>query len=234
MDFMLYYRNSTHERSFSMQAPAVCIAGWSNAGKTTLMERLIPALTTKGLRVGVIKHTHHPLPTDKPGCDTQRYRTAGASVVALAAPEGMLLTEHRPQNLTQALAALHEVDLVLVEGFDKEACLPTLEVWRDTSQPMRSSVKWRRALVTDLPCASDVPVFSPEDVEDIADCVLSLAAEQQTQADEAALTVLVNGQPLPIVPFVQKMLAGSLRGMLAALDGCPADCDVTINMKGKR
>ena len=66
-----------------MHVPAICIAGWSDSGKTTLIERLIPLLTVRGLRVGVVKHTHHALEMDKPGSDTDRYRSAGASAVAV-------------------------------------------------------------------------------------------------------------------------------------------------------
>ena len=102
-----------------MHVPAICIAGWSDSGKTTLIERLIPLLTVRGLRVGVVKHTHHALEMDKPGSDTDRYRSAGASAVALAAPDGTGVLDARPARLTEALAALHNVDLILVEGFDQ-------------------------------------------------------------------------------------------------------------------
>ena len=56
---------------------AVCIAGWSDSGKTTLIERLIPLLMGRGLRVGVVKHTHHSLP----------WINTEATPTAIAAPE---------------------------------------------------------------------------------------------------------------------------------------------------
>ena len=82
-----------------MHVPAICIAGWSDSGKTTLIERLIPLLTARGLRVGVVKHTHHALEMDKPGSDTDRYRSVGASAVALAAPDGTGVLDARPARL---------------------------------------------------------------------------------------------------------------------------------------
>ena len=57
------------------------------------------------------------------------------SAVALAAPDGTGVLDARPARLTEALAVLHNVDLILVEGFDQEACLPALEVWRTPETP---------------------------------------------------------------------------------------------------
>ena len=115
---------------------AVCIAGWSDSGKTTLIERLIPLLMGRGLRVGVVKHTHHSLSMDQHGSDTDRYRGSGAAAVVLAAPDGTALLDSRPMNLAQTLALMPDMDLILVEGFDREAHLPTLEVWRTQDAPL--------------------------------------------------------------------------------------------------
>ena len=56
-----------------MSIPAICIVGWANSGKTTLIEGLLRQLTAQGMRVGVIKHAHHPLPEDEAGKDTARF-----------------------------------------------------------------------------------------------------------------------------------------------------------------
>ena len=215
-----------------MHVPAICIAGWSDSGKTTLIERLIPLLTARGLRVGVVKHTHHALEMDKPGSDTDRYRSAGASAMALAAPDGTGVLDARPARLTEALAALHNVDLILVEGFDQEACLPALEVWRTPETPMRSREQWRRAVITDLPCEGPLPVFSSSATDSIADFLLTLAEEQRQRA-VPGLSVSLDGQALYLAPFVQRMLAGALDGMLRTLDGYHEGCEITLRMKSK-
>ncbi|MBI4412783.1 MAG: molybdopterin-guanine dinucleotide biosynthesis protein MobB, partial [candidate division NC10 bacterium] len=36
--------------------PVIAIVGRTGAGKTALLERLIPALTARGYRVGTVKH----------------------------------------------------------------------------------------------------------------------------------------------------------------------------------
>ena len=66
--------------------PYFSFVGRSNTGKTTVIERLIPILVGKGLKVAVIKHHPHDFEIDKPGKDTYRYKQAGATMGILASP----------------------------------------------------------------------------------------------------------------------------------------------------
>jgi molybdopterin-guanine dinucleotide biosynthesis protein B len=112
------------------------IAGYSGAGKTTLLEQLLPRLIAAGLRVSVIKQSHHDVAVDAPGKDSWRHRQAGAQEVLLTSPHRwMLVGELRgaPEpDLAAHLARLAPCDLVLVEGF-RHADLPKLEVWRQAN-----------------------------------------------------------------------------------------------------
>lgn len=120
----------------------VGFAGSSGAGKTTLIEGLIPALRRRGLRVSVMKHSHCGLETDRPGKDTWRHREAGAYEVLAASPERLVLQRsfERPQERTvhELIPALHPgVDWVLVEGW-RDSNLLKVEVWRTaTGKPVR-------------------------------------------------------------------------------------------------
>lgn len=109
------------------------IAGRSGSGKTTLMEKLLPRLTGRGLRVSVLKHTHHDFDIDRPGKDSFRHREAGASEVLLAGgSRWALMNELRgcPEpTLAEYVAHFSPCDLVLVEGFKDEA-IAKLEVYR--------------------------------------------------------------------------------------------------------
>ncbi len=109
-------------------------AGFSGSGKTTLVEKLIPELKARGLRVSVVKHAHHKFDIDQPGKDTFRHREAGAFEVVVASGKRLALLREfeKPSELKvhHLIAELYDgVDWVLVEGF-KESDLPKIEVWR--------------------------------------------------------------------------------------------------------
>jgi molybdopterin-guanine dinucleotide biosynthesis protein B len=102
-------------------------------GKTTLLERLVPALTARGLTVSLIKHSHKAIEIDRPGKDSYRLRQAGCSeVLLLGDGRWALMHELRGADeppLEYLLSRLQHCDLVLVEGF-KGGDFPKLEVWR--------------------------------------------------------------------------------------------------------
>ena len=108
------------------------VAGWSGAGKTTLIEALLPRLRARGLRVSTIKHAHHGFDLDTPGKDSFRHRAAGAHEVLVASGRRWALlheVEGAEPTLSALLARLSPVDLVLVEGF-KSNPVAKLEVHR--------------------------------------------------------------------------------------------------------
>jgi molybdopterin-guanine dinucleotide biosynthesis protein B len=109
------------------------LAGWSGAGKTTLMTRLIPELAARGIAVSTLKHAHHAFDIDQPGKDSYAHRSAGARQVLVAgAQRWALLSELRgaaEPTLGALLRRLDPVDLVIVEGFKRDAH-PKIEVHR--------------------------------------------------------------------------------------------------------
>jgi len=150
------------------------IAGWQNSGKTTLVRQLLPELTAGGLRVSTVKHAHHSFDIDQPGKDSYVHRHAGATEVMVAsAGRWALIHEHRgaPEpDLSQLLAHMSPVDLILVEGFKRELH-PKLEVHRlGNSKPfLHPQDHGIVALAVDGP-VSDVPlpVLNLDDVAGIA------------------------------------------------------------------
>ncbi|UVW29830.1 molybdopterin-guanine dinucleotide biosynthesis protein B [Massilia sp. H6] len=109
------------------------VVGWSGSGKTTLLEHLIGRLAGQGLRVNIVKHSHHDIELEAPRKDSARLRMAGAAEVMIASPYRVaILRELRgaaEPSLAEHLARLAPADLTLVEGYKWER-IPKLEVFR--------------------------------------------------------------------------------------------------------
>ena len=90
-------------------------------------------LAGQGLRVNIIKHSHHDIELEPPRKDSARLRMAGAAEVMIASPFRIaVMRELRgaPEpSLAEHLAHLSPADLTLVEGYKWEP-LPKLEVYR--------------------------------------------------------------------------------------------------------
>lgn len=114
-------------------SPVLAVVGWSGSGKTTLLEFLVAQLAARGLRVNIVKHSHHDIELEPPRKDSARLRMAGAAEVMIASPyRYAILRELRGEGepaLAEQLARLAPADLTLVEGYKWEP-LPKLEVFR--------------------------------------------------------------------------------------------------------
>ncbi len=101
------------------------VAGFKNAGKTTLVEKLVAELTRRGRRVSTVKHAHHSFDIDHQGRDSFRHRQAGASEVAVVSmSRWAIIHESRGEpepSLQDVLAKLGPCDLVIVEGYKRDA-----------------------------------------------------------------------------------------------------------------
>ena len=154
----------------SLKHPAVlAVSGLHNSGKTTLLEKLLPALRSRGLKVGVIKHDGHDFTPDVPGTDSYRLREAGAEGVAVYSGQRYLLTEAfrlTEQDLL-ALFERHGYDLVLLEGF-KDSGWPKIEVVRREISDTPVSFQ-PLAVVGDIPDAD----FGLEETQALADWLVA-------------------------------------------------------------
>jgi len=157
------------------------IAGHSGMGKTTLLERLIPALSARGLVVSLIKHSHKNVDIDRPGKDSYRLRESGCKeVLLLGNDRWALMHELRaaPEpSLDYLLDRMAHCDLVLVEGF-KNGHFPKLEVWRQAVGKPPLSPEWPGivAIASDTPVpGAGVPVLDLGNLDALVECVLQHA-----------------------------------------------------------
>ena len=168
------------------------LTGWSGAGKTTLVTKLIPALTARGLRVSTIKHAHHTFDVDKPGKDSHRHREAGATEVLISsAARWALMHENRDDDepgLEALLAHMTAVDLVLVEGFKSEGH-DKIEVHRrGLEKPLlcRADHSFIALAANYQPDDLNIPLLDLDDVAAVADFVTDYCNADYCRSGELA------------------------------------------------
>lgn len=168
------------------------IAGHSGMGKTTLLERLVPEISSRGLSVSLIKHSHKNIDIDRPGKDSYRLREAGCKEVLLLGNDRWALMHElcgAPEpSLDYLLDRMQNCDFVLIEGF-KHGNFPKLEVWRYELEKQTLWPDWPGIVAI----ASDKPPSSPDqtgvtpglthldlaDITSIANFVLDRAETRQ-------------------------------------------------------
>ena len=154
------------------------VVGWKNAGKTGLMERLVAEITGRGFSVSTVKHAHHVFDVDQKGKDSYRHRTAGATEVLLASRKRFALMhelrEEAEPELDDLLAKLAPVDLVLIEGYKRDAHAKVEAFRAETGNPLISQDDPTvRAVASDTPLTLKRPVFDLNDTAAIADFILA-------------------------------------------------------------
>jgi molybdopterin-guanine dinucleotide biosynthesis adapter protein len=158
-------------------------AGYSGSGKTTLLTQLIARLKARGLRIGVVKHTHHEFDIDHPGKDSYELRHAGAARIAIGSSKRWALVTERPTPVEPTLGEMLGVlgadalDLILVEGFRHEP-FPKIEVHRPSlgRDLLAASDASIIAIATDVPTLDGpaLPRLGLNDVAAIETFVLEL------------------------------------------------------------
>ena len=170
----------------------VGLAGWSGAGKTTLVTNVIPVLVRRGLKIATVKHAHHDFDTDQPGKDSWLHRRAGASEVAVISSKRWAIVhelgDEAEPSLEDALARLSPVDLVIVEGFKRHSH-PKLEVYRAAvGKPLlHPEDDCIVAVATDAPLPqAQVPVIMLDDIMTIANVLQAEAVPREQMTKVAA------------------------------------------------
>lgn len=158
-----------------MAIPIISIVGKSNIGKTTLLEKVIRELKTRGYRVATIKHHVHWFEIDQPGKDTWRHAEAGSDVVVIAAPNRLAMVRRLEAELSldQIAEMITDVDIIITEGY-KRGSKPKIEVSREARSRELICVREELiALATDRyhPEMEGVPQFDLDDAASLTDLI---------------------------------------------------------------
>lgn len=166
--------------------PAFGISGWKNSGKTGLTVRLVEELTARGYRISTVKHAHHDFDIDKPGADSYRHREAGAGEVAIVSGARFAIMHElrgaEEPTLSEILSRMAPCDLVLVEGYKREA-IPKIELRRlesKSGEPLAPNDPHIVAIAADHPIEKQaLPVFDINDTMAISDFIVCVTGAQK-------------------------------------------------------
>ncbi len=155
--------------------PVVSIVGKSDSGKTTFLEKLISELSGRGVRVATAKHHIHDYDIDVPGKDSWRHARAGAMATMVSSPDKFALIERVEREFTlpelARIAADAGCDLLLTEGYKREATVRVEIARRERSDELLSSASELIGVVTDMPeiVPDGVAAFDLDDASGVAD-----------------------------------------------------------------
>jgi molybdopterin-guanine dinucleotide biosynthesis protein MobB len=195
--------------------PVVSIVGASKSGKTTLIERLIGELKSRGYRVATIKHSHHKLSFDEPGKDSWRHVQAGSEATLISTDDSTVLIKPTGQSLEQLMPLFgEEYDIILTEGFSHEGT-PKIEVRRKQAGPPLPALKKVFAIASDEPPKTKTRHFSLEDTKGLAD----LLEKGFILPQQERLSLYVNNAPIKLSSFPRQIVANILLALAASLKG---------------
>ena len=196
--------------------PVVSVVGHSNSGKTTLVEKIVPELRSRGYRVATVKHAQE-IQLDQPGTDSWRHIAAGSQTMVLATGDRVVLIKPTP-----ALVGLDEVvrllgedyDIIIAEGFKGESA-PKIEVQRNATGPLLTDLKGLFAVVSDEKLQTKARQFAWSDIKLLVD----LIEEGFIKPQQEHLSVYVNGSPVVLSSFPKEFVRNMMLAMASSLKG---------------
>ena len=157
------------DKELHTDIPIVSFVAYSGTGKTTFLERLIPKLKARGLKIAIVKHDGHRFEIDHEGKDSDRFTKAGADVTGLISSEKAVLMENRQTDPEEFLKKIDGVDLILTEGF-KQGPWPKIMLHRKgTGKTMPLLAEECLAVISDVEILDCENVFTLEEIEKTAD-----------------------------------------------------------------
>jgi molybdopterin-guanine dinucleotide biosynthesis protein MobB len=193
--------------------PIVSIVGKSKSGKTTLIEKLLGELKSRGYKVATVKHTNQKLTFDEPGKDSWRHTQAGSETTIVSSPDKLVLIKpvtEEPSLEEIAHLAGEDYDLILTEGFSKGNA-PKIEVRRQEA-PL-AAIRKLIAIVSDEPVKTKTRQFSPNDIKGLAD----LLEQGFITPQRERLTLYVNNTPVSLSSFPREIIGNVLLALASSL-----------------
>jgi molybdopterin-guanine dinucleotide biosynthesis adapter protein len=196
--------------------PVICVVGHSNSGKTTLVEKMLRELKSRGYRVASAKHAQD-IELDRPGTDSWRHLESGSAAMVLATHDRVVMMKPvtAAPSLDEVVRLLgEEYDIIIAEGFKTESA-PKIEVQRNQTGPLLTELKGLFAVVSDEKLQTKARQFGWSDVKGLCD----LIEEGFIKSNPEHLAVYVNGLPVALSSYPKEFIRNLMLAMAASLKG---------------
>ena len=155
----------------SKDVTIISIVGKKNAGKTTLINDLIPKLKERGHTVGTLKYNISKFDIDHKGKDTYKYSHSGADSVVLSSQNKIAVMKKiaNPLTLHEIIEThFNDVNVVLVEGY-REDDYPRIRI--EDSQESKTVKKDSKNELLLIKENQENRCFSTEDINKALDFI---------------------------------------------------------------
>lgn len=204
-----------------MTIPIVSVVGRSDTGKTTLIEKLVGELVTRGYKVGTIKHDVHGFEIDKEGKDSYRHKKAGSKTTIISSPQKVAVVKdvEKDHEIGEiAFKFIDDVDIIVTEGY-KRNNKPKIEIFRKEAYTDLLCSKRDNliAIATNSKHDINVPQFDINDAKGLVDFIEKKFLNKRRKS---CIRLEVDGNIISLKPFLHTMLLNSIKGLIYSLKGC--------------
>lgn len=145
--------------------------GWSGAGKTTLITKLITELSNRGWKVMGVKKVPEKFHLEPEGKDSRKFLEHGADTVYLVAGKQLMKMRSidKPEDFfIFANEDLEEHDFVIIEGLSTEGAF-IFEVYNpEISKDLKTEKNILNAVISEYQVFDEIRYFNRDDIKNIA------------------------------------------------------------------
>lgn len=210
---------SSPSAKYGSITPICIISLKRNAGKTTLITKLIKELNEKGYTVNVIKHIHKNF--DTPQKDTWRIINEGANTCTAITPQQTVIIIPKQQSIEEIQTMLPPADITLMEGF-KKSKYPKIAIIQHPEEAQKITNYPNVIAIISKEKIKNLNIrqYDPSQIQEITNLVIETAKPKEMKP---IVQLVIDGRLIPMNPFVRRMLQNIIQAFIDCLHKIPEE-----------